>query len=424
MRVLFHLGRNPELSIAEIARILTLHGLKAGNPYRSGSALCVDLPGSADFQSWFWELGGTIRIAEQVCRLDNANPEHVLDSWLAADPLDDLSPGRSCIGFSLLCDPNSDDPQDDDSPGRALRQILRQLGEGAKERFAKEGRSLRFILPRDDSDVPWLSSAQAGEAKLHRDGRDLLIARDLDGLALYRTIWIQDYEGQSQRDYGRPHRDTVSGLLPPQLARIFVNLARDSEQNNLLDPFCGTGGVLSEGWLLKQNITGADQDFQTVRYARANLKWLSSQKQFSAPEGEDEQKMRWIQSDVRKLRNVLAPLSISSVATEPYLGPPQRGPLPENIADSLIEELTDLYIEALAEIRSLVRPGGRVVFVVPSFKVRGQEKRAIPRLAREVDLLGYRKLNPYEGLDLGPPKHLEYARQGQVVGRRVLLLCA
>ena len=35
---------------------------------------------------------------------------------------------------------------------------------------------------------------------------------------------MQDFEQWGARDYGRPSRDAVRGMLPPKLARMMVNL--------------------------------------------------------------------------------------------------------------------------------------------------------------------------------------------------------
>lgn len=426
MRLLFHLGRTPELSIAEIARLFHLHGPAVRACCHSGAALTVDVENASECLQWCWELGGTIRVAEEVCRVDSPEPDRVVKAWLEADELEDLDPGRCIIGWSILTDPTPDAPSTQLPNSRTAVRLIRALCEGSKRGIQRQGRSVRFLLPKEDSDAQWLTSAQAGEAGLVRKGRDLLLARDDAGLAVYRTVWLQDYEGQSHRDYDRPFRDTASGLLPPQLARILVNLARSAEEPRILDPFCGTGGILAEAYLLGQAVVGVDKDFETVRHARDNLKWLVGQQRGrrskvpgAAHVGEHFQ---WIQSDARTLRNVLPPVHMPAIATEPYLGPPQHGKLSEKVSDELIAELTDLYVESLAELRTLAKPGSRVVFLIPAFQVRGRENRAVPSLAREVDLMGYRRLNPYEGLRLDSPKHLEYARAGQTVGRRVLLL--
>lgn len=436
MRLLFQLGRTPELSIAEIARLAALHGAEVQNPFQTPNSLTFEVERMDACLEWVGELGGTIRVARELTRLDSLEAGDVVDTWLAADSLDDVPPGRCAFGWSCLADPFAmGDDADEYGPMNAtLRKYIRSLCEHSKDRLGKDGRSVRFLLPRDDSTVPWLTSAQSGEARLAWRGRDIVIARDDAGMGLYRTVWLQDYRGQSWRDYERPHRDPTSGMLPPQLSRILVNLARDPERPRLLDPFCGDGGILAEAILLGQKIVGADRDFEAVRHARDNIEWLTRPKKKKERKGAPKRPPEkeavdlrdnigpWIQSDVRTLRRVLEPLDISAVVTEPYLGPPQKGALSVGAADTLLEELTDLYVEALAEIRTLVRPGGRVVFVLPAFQVRGKKGRTAPAMGRELKLLGYRRLDPYNGLDLESPKQLEYSRTGQTVGRRILLL--
>jgi len=46
--------------------------------------------------------------------------------------------------------------------------------------------------------------------------------------------------------------------LHPRLARVLVNLSRVPEGGTLLDPFCGTGGVLLEAGLVGSRLVGGD----------------------------------------------------------------------------------------------------------------------------------------------------------------------
>ena len=86
---------------------------------------------------------------------------------------------------------------------------------------------------------------------------------------------------ESRRDYGdrkptgRPFFQP--GSMDPLLARALVNLARvdpgspDSPGGRLLDPMCGTGGVLIEAGLVGANPVGTDAQEKMVRGAKENL---------------------------------------------------------------------------------------------------------------------------------------------------------
>ncbi len=67
----------------------------------------------------------------------------------------------------------------------------------------------------------------------------------------------------------RPRFAPVS--LPPRLARAMVNLALPSGAGKLLDPFCGTGGLLIEAVDCELEASGSDLDREMIDATRENL---------------------------------------------------------------------------------------------------------------------------------------------------------
>jgi tRNA (guanine10-N2)-dimethyltransferase len=80
---------------------------------------------------------------------------------------------------------------------------------------------------------------------------------------------------ESQRDFGaRKPTDRPffqPGSMDPMLARALVNLAGVGPGDRLLDPMCGTGGVLIEGSLVGADVLGTDAQRKMVRGTRQNL---------------------------------------------------------------------------------------------------------------------------------------------------------
>jgi len=80
---------------------------------------------------------------------------------------------------------------------------------------------------------------------------------------------------ESVRDYGdRKPTDRPffqPGSMDPLLARAVCNLARVEAGDRVLDPMCGTGGVLVEAGLLGARPVGTDAQAKMVRGARQNL---------------------------------------------------------------------------------------------------------------------------------------------------------
>ncbi len=61
------------------------------------------------------------------------------------------------------------------------------------------------------------------------------------------------------------------GVLMPRVARALVNLAEVKRGDILLDPFCGTGGILVEAGLLGVRVIGSDVQERIAKGAGMNL---------------------------------------------------------------------------------------------------------------------------------------------------------
>lgn len=61
------------------------------------------------------------------------------------------------------------------------------------------------------------------------------------------------------------------GVMMPRLARTLVNIAGVQQGDIVLDPFCGTGGILIEAHLLGANTIGSDFDSRMVMGTRQNI---------------------------------------------------------------------------------------------------------------------------------------------------------
>ncbi|HSQ94368.1 MAG TPA: DNA methyltransferase [Methanoregula sp.] len=73
-----------------------------------------------------------------------------------------------------------------------------------------------------------------------------------------------DIRNPGKRDFFHP------GVMMPRMARTLVNLAGIQPGDTMLDPFCGTGGILIEADLLKVRAIGSDFDPMMVLGSRMN----------------------------------------------------------------------------------------------------------------------------------------------------------
>ncbi len=120
-----------------------------------------------------------------------------------------------------------------------------------------------------------LSSAQILWNSLIKKWVDLNIV-DLGWIYYFwKTIWVQDIDAYSSRDYGKS-RDMQIWMLPPKLAQIMINLSRKNwwKINSIYDPFVWLGTILIEWknmWI--KNVFGSDLNEKMVEISKKNTWW-------------------------------------------------------------------------------------------------------------------------------------------------------
>ena len=94
----------------------------------------------------------------------------------------------------------------------------------------------------------------------------------LDGWYLaIETFSRQVREFDQRRAPNRPFFSPIS--MHPQIARFLVNVSGALQGTTILDPFCGTGGILIEAALTRHNVLGVDRSIQMTAGAKLNLKY-------------------------------------------------------------------------------------------------------------------------------------------------------
>ncbi len=400
MRYLIELGRQSLLCASEFVSLLRqksdVHRTEALAPH----ILLVEtqFPLEPDF---FFELGGTIRVAASVQPLSSLSPVEVQGYLHSAIESGLLDLGGEKVSFGLSVFPKE----------KRLKKIQGSIADicsTLKEDLRQNGLSSRYVEPQ--SGQTSLTSVQVGENRVLDTGFEIVLVEAEEEWLAGLTLWVQDYSGQTARDYDRPHADPRSGMLPPKLARMIVNLARGPNARTLLDPFCGSGGTLMEALLVGLSPTGMDRDFETVRAARANCEWLMERFNGSFPVPS------FTQGDATEMHRYFDPLSFDAVATEPYLGPPlTHSPSPRRLK-AVLADLHSLYRETLAEIRIVTRPGGRVVFITPCFCDSSGDVRHVS-VHSTIQLAGYRVIDSLESIQhverlRGSREEIRAARRG------------
>lgn len=301
-----------------------------------------------DAQKLIRRLGGTIKIGVIDGELPAGDYKKMAKAMFEL-AYSETAPGKFKFGISYY--------------GKAFN--IKPIGMELKNFLKEAGQSARWVISRE----PVLSSVVVEQNKLVGKGVEFVLIPQANaplikggrGILLGRTLAVQAFKELSFRDYGRPGRDDRSGMLPPKLAQILINLATplvDKEGGILLDPFCGSGTVLTEAVLMGfRDLIGSDISEKAVEDTEKNLEWIKEK--FSQAEGS----VKVMKLSAAELSKNIPAGSIAAIATEPYLGP-QRGQLNKK---QVIRELEDLYSKSMAEFKQVLRPGGRVAMVWPVF---------------------------------------------------------
>lgn len=350
----FVLGNNPSLSWAELQSLFP-----AGRWLRYDSVAVAELD---DFNArdLIAVLGGTIKIGEVVNDFNLANRSAlaaVIKKTIIASAQKESWSGKYNFGFS--------------SYHRKIPGDFFKLGLAVKKELKALNIPSRLVTSKDQI----LSSVIVEQNKLISSGLEICLFGSPSRVLVGRTLAVQPFKDLAKRDFGRPSRDDFSGLIPPKLAQIMLNLARaddkDFSSRGFLDPFCGSGTILMEAALMGfKNIIGSDLSDRAVLDSRKNMAWVKE----TISNNQADFNLDIFQSDVLKLKDRLEDNSLDYIVGEPYLGP-ARG---FNDLGRIKAELEELYTQALSVLLKLLTKRGRIVMVWPQFKTVRQTWAVIP----------------------------------------------
>jgi len=393
MKYFFILGNHPELSVTEIYSVL---GESASYLALVNGALIVEIK-SLDAESLIKRLGGTIKIGEIEGEIKDLAGEigGALSMLLQKNT-------KPFFGISLY--------------GGKYNFLPTALT--IKKEITIAERAPRFVTSKESV----LSSVVVEQNKLTNGGLEMVLIMDSTSSPQEKKYWygrtlaVQDFKELSKRDYGRPARDDASGMLPPKLAQILINLTGADFDETLLDPFCGSGTVIGEAALMGfQNLIGTDLSAVAVNDSWKNFDYL--EKSYELRVTSCEFKI----SNATKISDILNSNQVDAIATEPYLGP-QRG---ERNFVIIKKELDVLYSEALSEFKKVVKTGGRVVMVWPVFSRNTHHvSRSMVGLVEVApNFQGWEMVDAWpEGIRNDAKGYYLYGRPGQSVWRRIVIL--
>lgn len=328
MNHFFVLGNHPELSNAELAACFDFKKSKSLGEVLVGE---VDLPQA---EIAIARLGGTIKIGRLIAK----SSKDQLYAVVLPELLKIARPGKFHFGISLY--------------GKSSLNTYR-FGLTLKNDLKKHGLSCRLVTSKEKT----LSSVVVEQNKLLRNGCEIVLIADGQSILFGITEAVQPFKELSRRDYGRPARDDYSGMLPPKLAQIMINLSRSRKDEIILDPFCGSGTIVTEAMLMGyESIFGSDISKKAIDDSQKNIEWFKQTFNFSvSPKLEVR--------DALLIDQAFRVNSLGGIITETYLGP-QRGKVD---IEKVSQELGQLYSKFLAVAAPLLKAHRRLVIALPAF---------------------------------------------------------
>ncbi|NCD00632.1 methyltransferase domain-containing protein [bacterium] len=388
-KYVFVLGKNKGLSLAEIFTV-----------FNKDKCDLLDQVAILDLEKNLEEvkekinvLGGTIKIGRVIKILKKTELEKDLPDLIYENFKNRKITGKCIFGISSFSD---------------LKINYKNLGIKIKQYLKDKGMSSRWVnLAGKITD-----SAVSYHNKLDKSkGLEIFLIKNSNGDYLVSEVFaIQPFISFSDRDYGRPSRDSLSGMLPPKLAKIMLNLAKSNKNSVVLDPFCGSGTVINEALFMGvKKVFGSDISEKAVFDTKNNLKWFADKYNKDVFNVE----IKRLDASILSKNNFLDKIDV--IVTEPYLGP-QRGRV--DISQTK-KELEKLYSNFLQSALKILEKNSRIVMVWPIFK---PEKKSV---FLEPNFKGY-KIIKYSFLNKNRLASFRgtqiYGRSGQKIWREIVVL--
>ncbi len=361
MRYLFILGRNPELSIAELKSYFKKTGNEILEFSRRGNSAMIELEKPIDAGAVEF-LGGTIAIGIILCPIKNIDRMEIYYSE------------KNNFSYVLW-----DFSKKTDDVREYLKSRFR------REKLKASEKKLREEMDLQDED-------EKGQRLDSKVDEQYFVYDEFFG----KIVQFSDYKKISDRDMKKPvRRESLS--ISPRLAKIMINLSEVKENEILLDAFCGIGVILQEALLQEIKVIGIDKDKNAISGCRENLKWFK----FS----EDNYKI--INDDSSKIK---LGETVNGMASEPDFGETMKKLPTKEQAGNMIKRYEKIIAGVLKNVKKYLSENTRIVFTAPL--IRTEKNRTG---------CDFKKLSSETGLKVAEGFPISEFREGQIVGREIVV---
>jgi tRNA G10 N-methylase Trm11 len=403
----FILGREKQLCLAELKAVLyrLQFSFTVLSVYDNVAFINIENSDESGIARVMTALGGTVKIykifenLKATSQNDGMRLKDLLTAYIRHNPKEE---GKFNFGIS--------------SYSRQFNQrSVNNMGLSMKKELKKEYSS-RFVENREGKEVTSILSLKS---KLVGKGYEFGL---FESGEIGILVALSNAEEWSVRDYEKPRGDKRSGMLPPKLARIMINLAAADAQmveNKvdalLIDPFCGSGNVILEAMMLDMDSFGSDISEKAVDDTKENVEWLKEEKSIVS-------KVAVTQADATSAKYIellssnklkLEDYGLTMVVGEPFLGEPKKFIPSLNAATGEYQKIQQIYLEFLKNFAEQEHGKTILCLVFPLVEtVEGQKYSVFHKSVDEIKKLGYTVLqSPFI-----------YGRDYQVVKREIALL--
>ena len=429
----FILGRERELCLAELKAVLGRFCFGFNISSVTDNVIFINIDkGAEDVAKLSKALGGTIKIFEVIG--NSGDLKTVITNYIKENV---RSEGRMTFGISAY---------EPEHLNLTIRN-LNQLGFKMKKELKALDISSRFLELKDSKEVSTILSLKE---KLIGKGLEFGIFPNVLGV----LIGLSNPEEWNIRDYEKPAGDKYSGMLPPKLARIMVNLAlghthskqiqyskigeeskqvvipakagiqedfdldsgsqasgrNDKDGILVIDPFCGSGNVLTEALMLGCSVFGSDISDKSVSDSIENIEWLASKYQIEKPE------FKVVKADATgdDFCSLIGPSKCRlAIVTEPYLGEPKKFKPSKSATIGEYRKIAEMYLAFFKNFSKLKSDNPVFCVVFPLIEtIEGRRFSVYRECVDEIKKIGYTELQ----------SPLIYGRDYQVVKREISLL--
>jgi tRNA G10 N-methylase Trm11 len=390
MQYLFVLGRNVDLSKAEIFSYVERERINCKGFSINSNGLLIDITREVDKEQLIRRLGGTIAIG-QVQFIGSFN--QLLD-YIKQNEIYLETETKFTYTIMNFCNEGSFDA------------FLDEL----KQKFRDEKLKARYQGLRGNIKMQGGEVIHGSPAKIKaRDVIYFIFEDSKSKKYSFGTVdCISDSKEMERRDMSRPVRREELAISP-RLAKILINLSQVKENEILLDPFCGIGVVLQEAMLDNINVLGVEVDRQAVSDAEKNMVWFKNNYQTNVF-------FKILNDDSRK---IVLTKKVEGIATEPALGVLLKSVPNQERAREMIHKFENLMIQVLNNLKKFLKPNTKIAFTAPLIKTnKGSVSCNITRICEETGLERY-DLRICEQVFSFPIKEI---RKEKVVNREFFVL--